>query len=141
MPLDIDGAGRSRSLACLPAARGTVAPTRGQVPSPRDQYWSLTWWSKLWRSPPRPPRNLPNAQEGPSFQAPKFFSASQIPHRSLLQGPFRAPRASTPPESPSALLISNRRLLQTSFMLSGPSAYTNEKVLLLTKMDLTEFRS
>ena len=32
MPLDIDGAGRSRSLACLPTARGTVAPTRGQVP-------------------------------------------------------------------------------------------------------------
>ena len=31
MPLDIDGAGRSRSLACLPTARGTVAPTRGQV--------------------------------------------------------------------------------------------------------------
>ena len=28
MPLDIDGAGRSRSLACLPTARGTVAPTR-----------------------------------------------------------------------------------------------------------------
>ena len=32
MPLNIDGAGRSRTLACLPAARGTVAPTRGQVP-------------------------------------------------------------------------------------------------------------
>ena len=32
MPLDIDGAGRSRSLACLPTAKGTVAPTRGQVP-------------------------------------------------------------------------------------------------------------
>ena len=32
MPLDIDGAGRSRSLACLPTARGTVAPTRGHVP-------------------------------------------------------------------------------------------------------------
>ena len=32
MPLNIDGAGRSRSLACLPTARGTVAPTRGQVP-------------------------------------------------------------------------------------------------------------
>ena len=28
MPVDIDGAGRSRSLACLPTARGTVAPTR-----------------------------------------------------------------------------------------------------------------
>ena len=25
MPLDIDGAGRSRSLACFPTARGTVA--------------------------------------------------------------------------------------------------------------------
>ena len=33
------------------------------------------------------------------------------------------------------------RLLQTSFSRSEPSAYTNEKVLLLTKMDLTEFRS
>ena len=32
MPHNIDGAGRSRSLACLPTARGTVAPTRGQVP-------------------------------------------------------------------------------------------------------------
>ena len=32
MVLDIDGAGRSRSLACLPTARGTAAPTRGQVP-------------------------------------------------------------------------------------------------------------
>ena len=32
MPLDIDGAGRSKTLACLPTARGTVAPTRGQVP-------------------------------------------------------------------------------------------------------------
>ena len=32
MSLDINGAGRSRSLGCLPAARGTVAPTRGQVP-------------------------------------------------------------------------------------------------------------
>ena len=32
MFLDIDGAGRSRSLACLPTARGTAAPTRGQVP-------------------------------------------------------------------------------------------------------------
>ena len=28
----LNGAGRSRSLACLPTARGTVAPTRGQVP-------------------------------------------------------------------------------------------------------------
>ena len=27
MPLDIDGAGRSSTLACLPTARGTVAPT------------------------------------------------------------------------------------------------------------------
>ena len=34
MPLDIDGAGRSRSLACLPTARGTVAPTTGQVVVP-----------------------------------------------------------------------------------------------------------
>ena len=32
MPLDINGACRSRSLACLLTARGTVAPTRGQVP-------------------------------------------------------------------------------------------------------------
>ena len=31
MPLDIDGAGRSSTLACLPTARGAVAPTRGQV--------------------------------------------------------------------------------------------------------------
>ena len=44
--------------------------------------------------------------------------------------------------SHGALPISNKRLLQTSVRLSGPSAYTNEKVLLLlTKMDLTEFRS
>ena len=32
MPLDVDGASRSSTLACLPTARGTVAPTRGQVP-------------------------------------------------------------------------------------------------------------
>ena len=32
-------------------------------------------------------------------------------------------------------------LVQTFFSPSEPSAYTNEKVLLLTKMDLTEFRS
>ena len=32
MPLNIDGADRSRSLACLPTARNTVASTRGQVP-------------------------------------------------------------------------------------------------------------
>ena len=46
MTLDIDGAGRSSTLACLPAARGTVAPTRGQVleeffSRPENQYPKL----------------------------------------------------------------------------------------------------
>ena len=51
MPLDIDGTGRSRTLACLPTARGTVAPTRGQVlggegqgapeASPEPGAWAL----------------------------------------------------------------------------------------------------
>ena len=34
-----------------------------------------------------------------------------------------------------------RGLLQTSLSLPEPSMYKKEKVLLLTKMDLTEFRS
>ena len=37
--LDIDGAGRSSMLACLPTARGTVAPTRGQVPGRFGRSW------------------------------------------------------------------------------------------------------
>ena len=41
------------------------------------------------------------------------------------------------PQNLSALPISPSK----HFKLSEPSAYTNGKVLLLTKMDLTEFRS
>ena len=48
MPLNIDGAGRSGTLACLSAARGTVAFTRGQVRPDLFVLINTLLWSKLW---------------------------------------------------------------------------------------------
>ena len=43
------GGGRSRSLACLPTARGTVAPTRGQVPGQCCKVKNPKPGASLWR--------------------------------------------------------------------------------------------
>ena len=80
MPLDIDGAGRSRSLACLPTARGTVAPTRGQVPG-----------GVLLGADPR--KNLGSA--APNFSPPeKHVKTQKWDRRRRLQGLEGFPGAS-----------------------------------------------
>ena len=114
--------------------------------SPRDQYWSLTVNTLNLVVSLHPKRTKEGASQGPP-RGPS--SPSPKPSRNLPKDLPNAPcRGLDVPKAPqislSALLISNRRLLgllQTSFRLSGPSAYTNEKVFLLTKMDLIEFRS
>ena len=100
MPLDIDGAGRSSTLACLPTARGTVAPTRGQVPGGVLLETSTAPFKVITRTF----RGLPGPSQRPGPQGPSMGSGA-------------------------AAAFSGQGL-------AGP-----EKVLLLTKMDLTEFRS
>ena len=87
----------------------------------------------------RPLKHLPGGLDGPCFQAP--FKGPLIPG-----GPRRLPKLTEPPQLAPPCSTNfpfsftpPPGLLQTSFRLSGPSAYTNEKVLLLTKMD--DFRS
>ena len=96
---------------------------------------------------------------GPESQEKASQSAlSEVCHRGASQQPSRGLRFQGP-SAPLAHLTfwlskashkafrafhfthQHQKVLQTSFSLSEPSAYTNEKVLLLTKMDLTEFRS
>ena len=81
-PLDFDGASRPRSLARLPTAMGTVAPTTGPgtgAGSPRDQYWSL---HKLITLNPTPFALAPAAHLGPpqkgAPEGPLGASSEQI---------------------------------------------------------------
>ena len=154
MPLDINGAGRSRSLACLPTARGTVAPTRGQVPGgvllgtstgPLKSQNPASSGLVFCRvnlgvqgpsceriSGPGGLRAERGGSAAPNFSPPqkhtKMRGLQAPPGASGPSGAFRPPRGlrlqAVCPEGSRALLH------------SGPSAYTNEKVLL---MDLTEF--
>ena len=128
MPLDIDGAGRSKTLACLPTARGTVAPTRGQIPggvllgTSTGPYKVNTlnlapqlWWALRFFAG--------GSQESLEVQG-LVRAIFQILCRA--RGPKNFPGASQSPTS----RISTRRLLSllhTSFSRSEPSAYTNEK--------------
>ena len=146
--LDID---RSRSLACLSTARGTVAPTRGQVPGGVLLGTSTGWILVFSRIDPltisSPEPLKPPGLQGPpgasGLQGYQGFSETFPGSRASEIGAFRGLRASGASETGfQAPGLGPWKLpLLTSFKLSGPSAYTNEEVLLLTKMDLTEFRS
>ena len=111
MPLDIDG-------AAFPRLGAFQAPCRA----------SLTGTSH------RPARGLPEPSQG--LQRKLFeLAGSKIFQAEALTQSFRALLQSNPTFHSPALLS----LLQTS--LSLPEPVQNEKVLLLIKMDLTEFRS
>ena len=133
----------------FPTARGTVAPTRGQVAGGASTL------------PPKPWRagfQGPGASRG--LQASGPCRASRPP-QTPAKPPSRTPKISTTSrglkQKPQALSRPQERLRQgpsatsrglgglqeplTSFKLSTLSTYANEEVLLLTKMDLTEFRS
>ena len=88
------------------------------------------------------PANCGGPRQGPSrvsslqgtqtfwaFRQNYRFAASEIAYRGL-QAPGASSRGLGGLQEPL-----------TSFKLSGLSTYANEEVLLLTKMDLTEFRS
>ena len=132
MPLDIDGAGRSSALACLPTARGTVAPTRGQVPGgvllSRDHYKvsSGRYWV-VWILGGSGGSRAPFASEFQDQGAWQFSGPNFSTQRRWLQDFQGRTSSQGPPPRGQGL-----GLLQTSFRLPGPSAYTNEKVLLLT---------
>ena len=156
MPLNIDGAGRSKSLACLPTARGTVAPTRGQVPGgvllgtslikslnlePEvlGGLWLIfsrvhpggVWGVQASLGASRASRGL-RASESSRHLGPSRHLLLLTPLKDFASGPgFHKPAGASTPSGLATSLLS----------LSEPSAYTNEKMLLLTKMDLTEFRS
>ena len=151
MPLDIDGAGRSSTLACLPTARGTVAPTRGlgtstgsffrqyPKPSPCAERWVL-----FFRVDPGRVRGGPGppllANFGTTALGPKITkntktdcctSRASLQARIVqaLQQPSRASEAgaSGACKGPGSSLLpgtSNcKGLLQTLFSFSEPAAY------------------
>ena len=94
MPLDIDGAGRSRSLACLPTARGTVVLLRTSTYkvntlNPAPQALAAAGWF-FCRVDPRGG----SGGAGPLLRA-NFRSSSKFITRSRgLQGPPGASRVS-----------------------------------------------
>ena len=114
MPFDIDG--RSIQHVRLPSHSQGYCSTheRPGISGP------------VLKSLPRPPSfaGLPSTSGPPprASQPRSLIPGSRPFYKGLLKGRLLG-------------------LLQTSFRLSGRSAYTDEKVLLLTKMDLTEFRS
>ena len=120
MPLDIDGAGRSRSLACLPTGRGTVAPT-----SRKSAFRGLKGAFRGLQGPPQafralqerpPPSASRTSSSRPFSKTFKVFSARRL-HQRLA----RASRGLQEPSTPSKRLRSppganNRRGPQ----LQGP---------------------
>ena len=102
MPLDIDGAGRSRTLACLPTARGTVAPKvpgrvfLGTSTGPLKSHYPKAGGRRSGRCwlvfPGGPPLRANFGTRGPESQ----HSPGGLPKPS--QGPPRGlPRASQRP--------------------------------------------
>ena len=163
MPLDIDGAGRSRSLACLPTARGTVAPREASYPRGLQNPTSLQaggskgleglqgFQGPGLYSPPGASKGLQGRLEGSrtvqDLRPPQASRSLQKPPGPAASKP-RKPLQNLSRTFTSSLHQGPRLRLQAvcpegsrALLHSGPSAYTNEKVLLLTKMDLTEFRS
>ena len=70
------GVGFVRGVSGGPTARGTVAPTRGQVPGRvRDQYWFVV--KSGGRRPPRASQGLPGPPLRSSQGLPKPLKASQ----------------------------------------------------------------
>ena len=128
MPLDIDGAGRSRSLACLPTARGTVAPTKDQVPGgvlrdpkPGAPHLNTNFYTRRRASTGlQGPSGASGGLQGPcgAFRAFQeslniFIGVSPTPSKTLL------PQRRRGLQGPGALLlatslISTKRLLGLS---------------------------
>ena len=98
------------------------------------------WCPISSRAPARPPgaRGLQEPSRAPArFSKPSFTTLRK-------EGPLRRPPGGPPALQQLQALSSNRKVARPPhnfFSLSEISMYTNEKVLLLTKMDLTEFRS
>ena len=101
MPLDIDGAGRSRSLACLPTAGGTVAPTL-QILKGRAGFFPGCFLAPLLRA------NF--GTRGPESQGGGGQQLQIHPRQQGLQGLLGA--ASTTPTQPSARPLGASRGLQ-----------------------------
>ena len=182
MPFNSEGAGRSKTLACFPTARGTVAPTRCLeefFSGPTCGFFQDgSWWGvqgllcerisgagglrgRGFLTTPKNRQKTQNRTAAVGLPGPcrgGLVGASQVPsgpcrglseilHKTFeglsrhLAPFFRAseqgfPQHSTAPEDCWA----SARPLKASQNLQR----TNEKVLLLlllTKMDLTEFRS
>ena len=165
--LDIDGAGRSRSLACLPTARGSTHERPGtwsRGPETQDRGVSGPNFKDCGPPNPSGASGASGGLQGPSGRGlpPDIFRVQELSRppaqvggvsgaSKVFQNPPSTPskgqksgRASSPTTTASPSLSSNRKVARPPhnfFSLSEISAYTNEKVLLLTKMDLTEFRS
>ena len=120
MRLDIDGAGRSSTFACLPTVTGTVAPARDQVPG-EDLLgtstapllsWSGGWlvfpgnlggvwgvqgmpWSEFSSTPKNSPSGRLNLMDQALGRRPHIFSllSPRVDPGSKFAGPSRALKA------------------------------------------------
>ena len=80
----------------------------------------------------------PASEDSPG---PPSSRGLQNPAQEPLKELQKSPAGASRPPGASSRSLGGLQEPLTSFKLSGLSTYANEEVLLLTKMDLTEFRT
>ena len=175
MLLDIDGAGRSRSLPAFPQPgecstherpgtwrRPVLLPEKVITLNPSVQALQAAGWffSGLLQANFRSRRAFKTLKASRGLQRPQAPPGSSRGLSPLQRASRRLQRLQASPGVSKEFSGGFENFLKRMFVgfgafirafrgfasrapfsLSEPSAYTNEKVLLLTKMDLTEFRS
>ena len=161
MPLNIDGPGRSRTrvlsgpvlvvitLNVVVEALGIAGWVFNRVDltggGPIGTASGLSGASQIPPGLPNPPRTLPGGL--PPSQKPERGFCRRAFAATCKRPAFRTWASKGPPTKArrfqGATSHQHQKVARPPpdlFSLSEPSTYTNEKVLLLTKMDLTEFK-